>query len=279
MWKVLAVTVSSGSPYNITQNIKYFQRPTTLICRYKCPCGKLIGTDLSFQLPSVSQAKIGQVVKVHQLSGCGIQIDFTCEFQQTQTAQQRYAMPRQRYSNYYSTKEAELLYQESIDSYKITFSFDKDIVNFIKMTVPSHERSWDADLKAWFVHEKWYDLIKQVLDGKGYNVKSYTKQNDIDMKKKVEEAARNHNYQVAQSRLPSEKELLNNFIAIMKEVGIGLDIKQLEQIEKSHFQKLYRHGALALHPDKNPTKAHLMSDLNVAWDGIKKVIFKENALP
>ncbi len=49
-------------------------------------------------------------------------------------------------------------------SYRVTFPFDRDVVESIKRIVPSHSRVYDPDQKAWFVASAYERIIRQLLE-------------------------------------------------------------------------------------------------------------------
>lgn len=126
----------------------------------------------------------------------------------------------------------------------------KGVIDWLKLTVPSGEREYDDVDKTWFVHEKFFKVIKEVIEA------------NPDFICTILEKPENI---PAVTFVPVE-----NYIAKFKELT-GEDITSLEY-EKA--LKLYRRNSLRLHPDRNGGDGSKMSELNQAWDIIKERHYK-----
>lgn len=49
------------------------------------------------------------------------------------------------------------------DSWRVTFPFDRDVVESIKHLVPPHSRTYDPDERAWYVAPRYGDSIRKLL--------------------------------------------------------------------------------------------------------------------
>jgi hypothetical protein len=49
-------------------------------------------------------------------------------------------------------------------SYRVTFPFDRDVVEGIKNIVPVHSRTYDPDEKAWYISPAYRDVIQELLE-------------------------------------------------------------------------------------------------------------------
>ena len=49
------------------------------------------------------------------------------------------------------------------DSWRVTFPFDRDVVESIKQLVPPHSRTYEPDERAWYVTPRYGDLIRKLL--------------------------------------------------------------------------------------------------------------------
>ena len=124
------------------------------------------------------------------------------------------------------------------------------IITWLKLTVPSGEREYDDVNKVWFVHEKFFDTIKGVIEANpNFNCKV------------VEKPVGSSTVQF----VPTE-----TYIAKFKELT-GEDIMATEY---TVALKVYRKASLRLHPDRNGGDGSKMSELNQAWDAIKDKHFK-----
>lgn len=178
-------------------------------------------------------------------------------------------------SNYFEEnemKKASFQYEASVDAYKVNFSFRnykrdlEGVINFIKTSVPSAERTYDPKTYTWYINEKYYAPLIQVLLSLGWDCDTkISKKQFEDFKKKQEEAAKaaGHSYQTRQR---DKNEELSIFREILSNVGITTN--GLENLSLDEAKKLYRRAAILLHPDRNkdnPIAAEKMSILNSTW--------------
>ncbi len=49
-------------------------------------------------------------------------------------------------------------------SYRVTFPFDRLVVDAIKADVPAHSRTYDPDEKAWYIAVAYQRIIRQLLE-------------------------------------------------------------------------------------------------------------------
>ncbi len=49
-------------------------------------------------------------------------------------------------------------------SYRVTFPFDRIVVDAIKADVPAHSRTYDPDEKAWYIAVAYQRIIRQLLE-------------------------------------------------------------------------------------------------------------------
>lgn len=169
-------------------------------------------------------------------------------------------------------KKASFQYEASIDAYKINFSFRnykrdlEGVINFIKTSVPSADRTYDPKTYTWYINEKYYDPLIQVLSSLGWDCDTkISKKQFEDFKKKQEEAAKAAG-QAFSTRTRDKNEELSIFREILSNVGITTN--GLENLSLNEAKKLYRRAAILLHPDRNkdnPIAAEKMSILNSTW--------------
>ncbi len=48
-------------------------------------------------------------------------------------------------------------------SYRVTFPFDRDVVEGIKNIVPAHSRQYDPDEKAWYIAPAYFVPVRNLL--------------------------------------------------------------------------------------------------------------------
>jgi hypothetical protein len=170
-----------------------------------------------------------------------------------------------RYNRNSSSGKADLHWDNIAGCYKLSFTYNPDVVTFIKGLIPASDRDYDPSTKEWYVKEKYKLPILAVLEqtiGK-YNINIVEKPSE-DYAKKFNTGASN----VGES-LPVDDCLL----IFSKHTSVSTD--KASKFTLAEAQKVYRLTAMKLHPDRNPNGAVLMSELNEAWAVLKEKYFKK----
>jgi len=149
-------------------------------------------------------------------------------------------------------------YDLKFDRIGIHWDKVKSIIAWIKMTVPVGERDYDDINKVWTIAEKFYPMLKEVLDtmGGGYF--------DISVIEKPLGGA-SVSFVATSTYLEKFKQHSN------------VDISKYGEDRFNEAKKIYFKTALNLHPDRHPDDpeaGNKMSDFNEAWTMIKERHFK-----
>lgn len=176
-----------------------------------------------------------------------------------------------------SHKEALLIYEEVLQSYKFKFirGFSRPVIDIIKTGIPTNERTTSGPPDwEWYFKEQYYPLIKLALDGAGFVTKIITKE-DIE-KLKVEQAEQQKNippnhgqmFKPAAYSIDNELNKFQNLLVGASQTSITLN--EVKNWTKDLATKAYRKAAQYYHPDKSPALAHMMSELNTTWAILKE---------
>ena len=180
-------------------------------------------------------------------------------------------MPR----NYHSKDmKANFHYEEALDAYKITFGYNEQIIEFIKLAVPSSKRSWNRDEKAWYVDASYKDALLLMFKGKGYTCDVFSKE---DFVKFMEENAKfQQEYQRTVALVNTDQEV-PKFISLLEKAGYKFSAAAIEELKvnEAFAQQYYRKAALKLHPDRNNGDGSAMSELNATWRNLKEFLYKK----
>ena len=110
--------------------------------------------------------------------------------------------------------------------------YDPDLISSLKRNIPQYARRWDPEQRCWLVLDSHHRLLDRTLEEHGYTPEYF-----------------GH----ALPGVSDVKALTEPIEALFLEVPQHLR------------QKLFRHLAMALHPD-NGGSEDMMKRLNVVWD-------------
>lgn len=171
-------------------------------------------------------------------------------------------------------KTARLIYEPSLQGYSLSFSYNKDIVEFIKKAIPSHKRTTSGPPDwTWYFGSEYFDLIKLLFDG--HREYTLTIVSEDEVKKKLEEAQNNQSsWHPAQYSIDTELQRFSNLL-VTGNVIPPMDNNQslldkIKNITKSEAIRLYRKAATVYHPDRNGGDGSKMSELNSTWAILKE---------
>jgi hypothetical protein len=136
---------------------------------------------------------------------------------------------------------------------KIGAHWDKvqSTINFIKATIPSSQREYDPDTKTWYIGESAYKNLLDVLNA--------IPQFEVSF---LEKPA-----QVTAQRFHSKEDDFTRWKQILSMSHIQVPMDKVPSFQEA--VKLYRRAAMYLHPDRNPSMASEMSELNEVWNRLK----------
>lgn len=166
---------------------------------------------------------------------------------------------------------ASIIWESAAQAYKVTFTYNAEVVSFLKGTIPASDRTWEPDIKAWFITERYFLLIKIFLEGKGFRLTTFSKEEATEFQKQQEEQ---HNYGAIHRQSVDVNTEFRKFSDLIQKARIPvLDMDSLKK-DEILAKQLYRKAALAFHPDRNPEGASLMSELNTTWDKLRQFYYE-----
>jgi hypothetical protein len=129
----------------------------------------------------------------------------------------------------------------------------KGIIAWLKKTVPYGERDYDDVTKVWTVHEKYFTVLRDIINAMGAEFTVTIVEKPIGG--------------------PAIKFTpLDTYFKIF-EYSSGVDISSYPESEFNQAKKIYFRTVMKLHPDKGGDPVE-MSNFNIAWDAIKERHFK-----
>lgn len=171
-------------------------------------------------------------------------------------------------------KTARLIYEPSLQGYSLSFSYNKDIVEFIKKAIPSHKRTYDPTSYTWYFGSEYFDLVKMLFDGHREYTLTIVSENEV--KKKLEESqqASQSSWHPAQYSIEDELQRFSNLLVtgnIIPPIDNNQSLlNKIKNITKSEAIRLYRKAATVYHPDRNGGDGSKMSELNSVWAILKE---------
>jgi hypothetical protein len=129
----------------------------------------------------------------------------------------------------------------------------KAVIAWIKMTIPSNERDYDSDTYVWTIHEKYFVMLRDVI-----------------------QAVHEFNFSVFEKPEGSSQV---KFVSLDEYTKLFHYVtnQKIEDLEFKEAQRAYRLAAMRMHPDRHPedsTAGAKMSEFNEAWDIIKERYYK-----
>lgn len=153
-----------------------------------------------------------------------------------------------------STTNCRIWWDASVLAYRMTSSFNHDLVDDIKQHIPVSERSYDPTTKVWTFTEKILQPLLSLFTMLQVKPVIITRQ------------------QYESQAAASQQSSTGSGAAR----GRPLDVVIIEFVRLLPYdaaKAAYRRAAIELHPDKNAGAADKMSTLNAAWDRISKEVY------
>lgn len=129
---------------------------------------------------------------------------------------------------------AEIYGSPSEDWLRVYFDYDPDLIEDLKVNIPSYSRRWDPEERCWLILPSQRKKLVVLLADHGHTVKAFERQ-------------------PATSNPAPAQSIHDPFEALLREMPAELR------------SKVYRQLAMALHPD-NGGDTELMKRLNLIWD-------------
>jgi hypothetical protein len=144
-------------------------------------------------------------------------------------------------------------YTLKFDSIGSNWESVKGVIFWIKKTIPGGERDYDDINKVWYIHEKYFATLRDIVNAvPEFNVSIFEKP-----------------IGASQTTFVPMETYFVRFTQLT-----GTDISSYAEDQFKEALKLYRRAALALHPDRNGGDGSRMADLNDSWEHIKERHFK-----
>jgi hypothetical protein len=148
-----------------------------------------------------------------------------------------------------SPSNCRIWWDASIQAYRLTSPFNKDLVEAFKTLVPASDRAFDPQTKIWTFTERWLSPTSTLIE--------------TLMRAKPQVVTRAQAEQASQGSPAGPQRQL------------PLDTVIVQFVKLMPFeacQKAYRQAALLMHPDRGGDMAKMQS-LNTAWDRIQKELY------
>lgn len=179
-------------------------------------------------------------------------------------------MARSRYNRY--NMKASFSYEEAIDGYKCQFPYDESVITWLKFAIPASDRSWNPDEKAWYIGAKYFDGMYKLLEGKGYQITVFSKEDFVKFKEEQAKLFEEQQRAAKQMRnMISVTDEWNKFKVLVTEAGFSIPTATtIENCDSELAKTLYRKTSLKFHPDRNNGDGRKMAELNVVWKNLKE---------
>lgn len=144
----------------------------------------------------------------------------------------------------------------SVQAYRMTSSFNRQLVDTFKQCVPASNRSFDDQTKIWTFIESYLSPLQNVFKMLGLHPTIITRQ-------QAEQAQQSQPRSAANSPVTSRTASIEDVVyTFMKSLPYDAALAA------------YRKAAMLLHPDRNPQSTmDTMSTLNATWTRIAKELY------
>jgi hypothetical protein len=142
----------------------------------------------------------------------------------------------------------------SIQAYRLSSSWNNQLVDCLKSSIPATERSFDPQSKIWTYIEKHHDNLVKLLRAIGMD--------PVVVSRQQTEAASGASQQAGStSSAPARSATLDSVLCTF-----------MRTLPYDAAQAAYRKASMILHPDRGGSM-EAMSALNVAWTRIEKELY------
>lgn len=143
----------------------------------------------------------------------------------------------------------------SVSAYRLSSSYNKDLVDALKSQIPASDRSMDSRTKIWTFTEKWLTPIQATI-------KLINAQLTLITRAQAEQARVGATGAGAGAGSSSRRPI----------DAVIVDFVKLLPYDAA--QSAYRKAAMLLHPDRGGSMES-MSALNAVWERIQKEVFNQ----
>ena len=151
-------------------------------------------------------------------------------------------------------RQVKIVWDASVNAYRMTSPWIKELKEFMGTQIPHSDRAWDADQRTWTFTEKHLDNITKLLKLVGAQPTTLTRQ-------QVEAAAQQNAQQQASQAAAAAR------LAIEPVV-----MQFVRTVPFDAMKRAYLSAAMSLHPDRGGD-ATKMTALNESWQRIAKEIY------
>lgn len=153
-------------------------------------------------------------------------------------------------------QKVKIIWDDTIQAYRLTSPFIKELREFLSQRVPHSDRHWDDQHNNWVYVERQHDNVMQVLKLIGASVTCVTRQQCEAQAQASQQAA-------ARSGKAPIDTVVMQFIRLTP---------------LSALKKAYLGAAMEIHPDRSldPDAKTKMATLNEAWERIQKEIYGQS---
>ena len=151
------------------------------------------------------------------------------------------------------------------------------IVKFIKMSIPSSERTYDPTTYEWFYHEKWHPIMQTALGGSHFSiVYNVTKEAFTELKRKQAEWAKQAGQAFQTKQYNTDEDVLkfSNLLvtanAVLPEENQFTLVDKVAKFTRELAIAAYKKAIKFYHPDLHPERAEQASELNEVWSRLKE---------
>jgi hypothetical protein len=152
-----------------------------------------------------------------------------------------------------------LSWNPQLGAYNLKFNafVTKELIDILKLAIPSSDRSYEPKTKTWTFTESHYDFVLHLMESKYKTVITYSKEKIEEEYKKFQNTA-----------APVDpKTQLGIFVKLVNAAGIAIG---MEEKDPKVARKAYLRAAMFYHPDRNPERSKDMSSLNEAWTNLQE---------
>jgi hypothetical protein len=150
-----------------------------------------------------------------------------------------------------SNKTIKIWWDVSVSAYRVSFPYNKDLVDVLSRQIPVSDRHYDMQTRIWTVVERQLPAIRKLFDMLQATVVIVTRQQAEAQQTATQSG------QIARGVKPLDSVLIE-FVRLLP---------------YDAAKTAYRKAVMQLHPDMQSGDADRASALNVAWQRIEKEVY------
>ncbi|HEY1646317.1 MAG TPA: J domain-containing protein [Candidatus Saccharimonadales bacterium] len=159
----------------------------------------------------------------------------------------------------------------SIFEWEVFSPSGKKIKGLFDVLIDKQSRNWSVPRKCWFVHNSVVEPFIAGMKVLFTTDREFASWSVKDLRVKLESFDEFFETPAPMAKTPRTKaELIKSFEHLLKSNEIYISIR--EDIDLDSGKKIYRKGALALHPDRNNGDGSKMAELNILWAELQPLL-------